>query len=505
MKEVYAYTRVSTERQGTKGVSLEEQKYAIERYAKQNNLTVIHWFEERVTAAKSGRPAFTNLISFLRAGLAEGVVIHKIDRSARNLKDWAELVDLADQGVEIHFVNESIDMGVRGGRLSADIQAVVAADYIRNLREETIKGLRGRLKQGFYPMRAPVGYLDKGGGKAKAVDPFKGPIIKELFDKYASGEYSLKALLKYAHIRGLTNLSGGKLSLNGLSTILHNRFYTGVIYIQRTGECYAGKHEAIISQKKYDAVQQILSGKRTKGGGKHDYLFRKMFTCTGCKRRLVGEKQKKYIYYRCHNCPGVSIRENVIKASIKEMMINFRLSKDEISEIGKAQRKLLSEDEKRLAKERKALTLEHQTCEDRISKLTDAFIDETIDKVVYLLKKDELITKLQEIKQKLITNAKGVSKEKHDLVRQLERYKTLYLDYENKAPMQKRQVLEELASNRYVSGKNVVIELDFPYSDLGQLKKVENGDPHRGTARTFREKLDKWIKETLSEGGSQSP
>ncbi len=40
---------------------------------------------------------------------------------------------------------------------SADIQGVVAADYVRNLREETKKGLYGRLKQGIYPLGAPIG------------------------------------------------------------------------------------------------------------------------------------------------------------------------------------------------------------------------------------------------------------------------------------------------------------------------------------------------------------
>ncbi len=92
----------------------------------------------------------------LRKGTARGVVIHKIDRSARNLKDWADLGELIDRGIEVHFANESLDLHSRGGRLSADIQAVVASDYIRNLREETKKGIYGRLKQGFYPLRAPI-------------------------------------------------------------------------------------------------------------------------------------------------------------------------------------------------------------------------------------------------------------------------------------------------------------------------------------------------------------
>src|SRR4029077_20815694 len=140
------------------------------------------------TAAKRGRPVFTQAMKLLRQGKAKGIILHKLDRGARNLKDWADIGELADQGVEVHFVNESLDLHSRGGRLSADIQAVVAADYIRNLREESRKGFYGRLKQGVYPLGAPVGYLDMGkGGKLKELDPIQAPLVRKAFELYSTG------------------------------------------------------------------------------------------------------------------------------------------------------------------------------------------------------------------------------------------------------------------------------------------------------------------------------
>jgi site-specific DNA recombinase len=168
VKNYYGYIRVSTVKQGEQGVSLHEQRDAISRYAQRNGLELSDWFEETQTAAKRGRPGFNRMLKLLTQGKASGVIIHKIDRSARNLKDWADLGELIDQGIEVHFANESLDLHSRGGRLSADIQAVVASDYIRNLREETRKGFYGRLKQGFYPLPAPLGYLD-GESKAEGV------------------------------------------------------------------------------------------------------------------------------------------------------------------------------------------------------------------------------------------------------------------------------------------------------------------------------------------------
>src|SRR5487761_1695912 len=150
MNRYFAYIRVSTVRQGETGSSLQEQRAAIELYARKHDLTIIEWFEETVTAAKLGRPMFTRMLKSLNRGAVAGVIIHKIDRSARNLRDWASLGDLLDRGIEIHFAHESLDLNSRGGRLAAAVQAVVAADFIRNLRQEVRKGMYGRLKQGLY-------------------------------------------------------------------------------------------------------------------------------------------------------------------------------------------------------------------------------------------------------------------------------------------------------------------------------------------------------------------
>lgn len=177
MTTCFGYTRVSTVKQGD-GASLEVQREEITRYAERHGLTIYQWFEEKETAAKAGRPIFNRVIRDLLGHKADGLIVHKIDRSARNFRDWAKIGELADSGVAIHFATESLDFQSRGGRLTADIQAVIASDYIRNLREEALKGIRGRLKQGLYPHMAPVGYLDQGGGKAKIPDPACAPLVK---------------------------------------------------------------------------------------------------------------------------------------------------------------------------------------------------------------------------------------------------------------------------------------------------------------------------------------
>src|SRR5262245_25996747 len=266
MRMLFAYIRVSTVKQGEKGSSLLEQRSAISGYAQRNRLTITEWFEEQETAAKSGRTVFNQMLAALDKGRASGVIIHKIDRGARNLRDWADLGEMIDRGIEVHFAHESLDLHSRGGRLSADIQAVVAADYIRNLRDEVKKGFYGRLKQGFYPLPAPIGYVNNGAAKAKTSDPATAPFIQRAFELYATGRFNLLTLGDELHALGLRNRRGGRLSKSTLSGLLNNTFYLGIIRIARTGETFPGIHEPLVSKSLFDRVHDVLNGRSRSSG-----------------------------------------------------------------------------------------------------------------------------------------------------------------------------------------------------------------------------------------------
>jgi site-specific DNA recombinase len=294
MRHVYAYIRVSTQKQGETGSSLAEQRIAIDVYAKRNNLTIVEWFEEQETAAKRGRAIFTAMLALLLKGRAHGVIIHKIDRGARNLRDWADLGALIDRGIEVHFAHESLDMQSRGGRLAADIQAVVAADYIRNLRDEVKKGFYGRLRQGLYPLPAPIGYRDQGRGLPKVPDPVMGPLVQHAFALYETGRYNLRTLGSEMHRRGLRNRRGGRVTRTGLSTMLNNSFYIGLIFIRRTGESFSGAHEPLVRKSQFDRVQKVLRGRTKNSGLKHEFRYRKTLRCSHCGYNLIAELQKGF-------------------------------------------------------------------------------------------------------------------------------------------------------------------------------------------------------------------
>ena len=486
-KRYFTYIRVSTIKQGEHGVSLQEQIDSIKRYASRNGLEIVAEFEEQETAAKSGRPIFSHVLKLLRGGKAEGLIIHKIDRSARNLKDWADLGQLIDQGIEVHFCHESLDLHSRSGRLSADIQAVIAADFIRNLREETRKGFYGRLKQGLYPLRAPLGYLDMGGGNPKEPDPATAPLVKRAFERYATGTVGLIALREELEKLGLRNRNGGPFSLNGLSVVLNNPFYTGMIRIKRTREMYPGKHKPLISIALFEGVQNILRGKRQRRGFKHDFMFRRLFKCKHCNTTLIGERQKGHVYYRCHTtgCPTTCVREEAIEAAIRETLSRIEISPDEAVELETLISKLRDNWEDEQRKFSAALNIKKGQIQSRLDRLTDAFVDGAIDKETFIDRKGRLVRDQRVLEEK---SAKGVNTSQSVVDRVskfLELAKTAYSSYIRAIPLEKRELLESVTSNRWVERKNVELELPFALEALANWRSFTCGDPKRGTPRTF--------------------
>ena len=468
-KLFFAYTRVSTQRQGVEGVSLEAQRRAIQDYAQRQNLAITQWFEERQTAAKRGRPIFVQMLSLLRKGKANGLIVHKIDRSARNLKDWADLGELVDTGVDIHFANENYDLRSRGGRLSADIQAVVAADFIRNLREETKKGILARLQQGRYPRWAPVGYLNCGKG-IKKPDPIRGPLVRQAFELYATGNYSLEGLIEEMDRRGLRNCRGTKLSRNGMSCILNNRFYMGLIPMKGMNLVFAGVHEPLVSKILFDRVQQILRGKTMIHAKHHFFVFSRLITCKVCSRHLSGEIQKGHTYYGCRmpSCPQrKSFREEMIEKTVLAKFRTIRFSETEeaffrtrfeefLHNLGSAQDQNL-----------KSLKLQFDQITAKISRLVDAYAEGILVAEIVREKQNALLAEKKDIENRL------ASVERQDMIAVTGRMRQFFelarnaeQSYKIALPEEKRDLVRTLTSNLAVEAENLFVELTFPFSEL---------------------------------------
>ncbi len=466
---------------------MREQRDAIERYATSNGIAVTEWFEERETAATQGRLIFNAMLKRLQAGEAAGVIIHKIDRLARNLHDWSDAVDLIDCGIDIKLASGGIDLQSRGGRLSADIQAVVAADYSRNLREETRKGFYGRLKQGIYPLTAPIGYLNNGGGQLKTHDPQRAPLILEAFKLYATGNYTLKTLCKTLRARGLRSTGGRTVPINRLSEILNNPFYTGLIRIRTTGETFAGRHEPIVDQKLFNRVKAILEGRIGVRLVKNDFQFRRLIKCADCGFTLIGERQKGHVYYRCHSpsCRGVCIRQNQIDDGLRARLHALEMPQ----KLADALAEHLPQTEDAWGQHDQALleTLRAQLIKDkaRFDRLTDALIDRLIDADTHKIRQIQLIAAINEAEQEIRKIETQRTSMRDTITNFLKLWKSLYSSYEMGNDQDRRDLLLTLTSNRLVRRKNLEIELCEPFSSIEKMGVLQKCGHHRNETRTF--------------------
>lgn len=464
MKHCFGYIRVSTKKQ-EEGVSLEAQKDAILAFAGQKGLIVTKWFEEKQTAAKRGRPIFNKMMKELRSGAVDGVIFHKIDRSVRNLTDWDAISQLPNLGIDIHIATENIDFNSRGGRLTADILAVIAADFIRNHRTEVMKGQQGRLKQGLYPFRAPIGYLDnntrlsktKKRDLPKRICPKKGPLIKELFALYATGQHSIRSLMPIMEKRGLCNHVGKPLSKHGIETILRNPFYTGLIVMQRSGDVFEGVHEPIIDPQTFKLVRDIKSGKAGKKVTKHNHVYRGLFRCGLCDGPMSPERQKARVYYRCQqsNCPTTTIREDVLENELQSHLAMLQFKSDDARTLETNWKAWVESDER--TQQCRSVELQISEVRARVERLTDLLIDGTLTKEDFNTRKQTLSLELREKeaeRQKIETG--HLSDAEMQIF--IELMKNLAVLYETAKPPEKRWMVQNWFSNRTVSGKKLCLQ-----------------------------------------------
>lgn len=177
-----------------------------------------------------------------------------------NMKKYIDEIKTAASKAILYLTQHIFARAKAEGVILHELERVATA-YRATLRQGVRRGLYYRIKQGLYPGRAPLGYLDTGSGKAKAIDPVMGPLIRKAFKLCGSGRYNLKTLGEKLHRLGLRNRGGNRMTKYGLSSLFRNSFYFGVITIPETGETFAGIHRPLIERRLFHRVQAVLNEK----------------------------------------------------------------------------------------------------------------------------------------------------------------------------------------------------------------------------------------------------
>jgi DNA invertase Pin-like site-specific DNA recombinase len=298
------YARVPSKDQEKEGYSIPAQQRLLREYALDHGVIVAEEFVDVETAKLSGRTAFTAMLEYLKKHHAtcRTIFVEKTDRLYRNLKDWTTLDDL---GITIHLVKEGRVIGPdsrSSDQLVHGINVLMARNYILNLGEETRKGMLEKARSGIYPSFAPAGYLNAdgpGGKRGIIADPNTAPVIAELFERFATGRYSLRALVRELNGEGL-KLRDRRLHGSIAHQILRKRLYSGDF--DWNGTTYAGTHEPLVTRERWQRVQELLDARAENKTRKvkHDFAYTGLIRCGHCGCLFVGELKKgKYVYYHC--------------------------------------------------------------------------------------------------------------------------------------------------------------------------------------------------------------
>ena len=315
------YERVSTEEQ-VHGYSIATQIAALDEYCAKHDYAIVgHYTDGGISGGKpaSKRPAMSQLLQDVEAGLIDLVLFCKLDRWFRNVREYFKTQEILDaHGVSWNAILEDYETETANGRMTVTIMLSVA----QNERERTSE----RIKAVFDYRRAagevltagaavPVGF--KVENKRLVKDPATEPAVNAFFSYIIAGHSIRSALIttraEYPYFNP---------SISGARYIARNPFYAG-IHNGTEGYC-----PAYISVQDHE---RILAQKRTRTP-KTDrvFMFSGLLHCPVCGYRLTPcytsgktKNYKTYLYYACsrhrnaHNCANKSmLAEKAIETAL---------------------------------------------------------------------------------------------------------------------------------------------------------------------------------------------
>lgn len=314
------YLRVSTKEQAEKdgeseGYSIPAQREACRRKAQALHADVIEEFIDAGESAKSAdRPNLQRLLEYVGQNKVDYVIVHKIDRLARNRNDDVMInIQLQSAGAQLVSCTENIDE-TPSGKLLHGIMASIAEFYSGNLSTEAVKGMIQKAERGGTIGKAPVGYLNVTklveGLEVRTVefDPDRADLVRWVFEEYATGHWTILKLLAVATEKGLTTTPSRKRAAKPMSPssfhgMLRNRYYIGKIRFRDVE--YEGAHEHLVPLETFHAVQDILDSNRNgEKQREHPHYLKGTVFCGRCRSRLcitksINRHGTHYFYYFC--------------------------------------------------------------------------------------------------------------------------------------------------------------------------------------------------------------
>ncbi len=404
------YLRVSTEDQAKEGFSIAAQKEKLTKYVEVNDWELYDYFIDDGISGKNikDRPELTRLIDLVKKKKFNNVLVYKLDRLTRSVKDLINLIELFETfDCSFSSVTEKLDTSNAVGRMFIKIIGIFAEFERENLAERVSFGYEEKTRQGNYTNTNGVYGYDYIVGKGNLViNEKEAEIVKKTYEDYLNGK-AMISIAKDYNLRKVPTKRGGDWSQSTIQSILTNETYLGKVRygvnkkIKNKAFIVESNHEPIIDEYTFKKVQNMIKKRKhfnVKKFPSENAYFGFVLKCSHCGARFHAKQQRQngklYVTYYCNNkqtarckCRGISHIK--VLTAFEDYIKGIKISCDiEFNNDHKKDRKL-----NKLNKE--LSTIEHKR--KRIQKL---FIDEEINTNDY----KDLIQDIQTQKE-FITNS----------------------------------------------------------------------------------------------------
>ncbi len=318
------YVRVSTAEQANEGYSLSAQKDILEKYCELYGIDVYSVYSDAGISGKSlkNRESLQKMMNDAEAGLFDTVIVWKISRLSRSLKDLLIISDKLDSlDISLISYSENFDTKSPVGRMTLQILGSIA-EFERNTIVENVKlGMQECAKSGKRTGGVVLGYDST--NKGLTVNQKEAECVKLLFDMYSKDEYSLKDLSDHVNKLGYRTKCNNYFTAESVGHILSNPVYIGK---NRTARgVYSALHNPIVSDELFCSVQKIRAQRRNSvniNRKRGSFLLSGNIYCPACNGRLNGYYGGTRRYYRC-TCGFGCVSADKIESTFTE---NFVMS-----------------------------------------------------------------------------------------------------------------------------------------------------------------------------------
>jgi DNA invertase Pin-like site-specific DNA recombinase len=215
------YVRVSTDGQADRGVSLDAQRERVRAMAVVQGAELLDVIVDGGESGKNmDRTGLQRVVSLVHTGKVQTVIVAKLDRLTRSVKDLCTLLELFEKrGVALVSVAESLDTGSAAGRLVITIMAAVSQWEREAIGERTREALRHKRGKGERVGNIQFGYRLAGDGKHLEPHPQEQATLRAIRHLRHNG-HSLRGIAAALNQKGLRTRCGSEWRLESVVRVL---------------------------------------------------------------------------------------------------------------------------------------------------------------------------------------------------------------------------------------------------------------------------------------------